>query len=65
MSALIEDLVTTCPYCGESMEIDVDCTGGDQTYFEDCQVCCMPMRFHITVDERGNLASFTASRDDE
>jgi hypothetical protein len=65
MSALIEYLVVTCPYCGQAMEIDVDCTGGDQSYYEDCQTCCMPVRFLITVDDRGNLSNFTARRDDE
>jgi hypothetical protein len=65
MSALIEDLVLSCPYCGQLMEIDVDCTGGDQTYYEDCQACCMPVRCLISVDESGNLASFSARRDDE
>ncbi len=65
MSAIIEDLVVICPYCGQSMEIDVDCTGGDQSYYEDCQTCCMPVRFLINVDEHGNLSRCTARRDDE
>jgi hypothetical protein len=65
MSALIEDLVVSCPYCGQAMEIDIDCTGGDQSFYEDCQTCCMPVRFVITVDEAGNLSSATALRDDE
>ncbi|MDQ4147439.1 MAG: CPXCG motif-containing cysteine-rich protein [Pseudomonadota bacterium] len=65
MSALIEDLVVSCPYCGQAMEIDIDCTGGDQSFYEDCQTCCMSVRFVITVDEAGNLSSATALRDDE
>jgi hypothetical protein len=65
MSALIEDLVVTCPYCGQAMEIDVDCTGGDQSYYEDCQTCCRPVQFLVRVDDRGNLASCTARREDE
>jgi hypothetical protein len=65
MSALIEDLVVTCPYCGQAMEVDVDCTGGDQSYYEDCQTCCMPVQFLITVDEAGNLREAIARRDDE
>lgn len=65
MSALIEDVLVTCPYCGQMMEIDVDCTGGDQSYYEDCQTCCMSVQLSISVDDRGNLASATARRDDE
>lgn len=65
MSALIEDLLLNCPYCGQPMEIDVDCTGGDQSLYEDCQICCMPVRLMIAVDGLGNLSSATALRDDE
>ncbi len=65
MSALIEDVLVTCPYCGEVMELDVDCTGGDQTYYEDCQTCCVAVQLVIMVDDRRNLASATARRDDE
>ena len=65
MSALIEDIEITCPYCGEMMEVDVDCTGGSQAYYEDCQVCCAPVKFVITVDDAGNLAAVSAHRDDE
>jgi len=65
MSALIEDIVITCPYCGEAMEVDVDCTGGNQIYYEDCQVCCSPVKFVVKVDEYGNLAEIKARREDE
>ena len=33
----------TCPYCGEVIEIIVDCWELPQEYTEDCQVCCRPM----------------------
>ena len=33
-----------CPYCDESMEIVIDLSAGDQSYTEDCQVCCQPMQ---------------------
>jgi transcription elongation factor Elf1 len=44
----------TCPYCGESMTITVDPTGGaEQVYVEDCQVCCQPwqVRVHVVENE--------------
>ena len=36
-------LPAICPYCGESVEVDVDPSGGPhQQYVEDCPVCCRP-----------------------
>ncbi|VAW62782.1 hypothetical protein MNBD_GAMMA11-3153 [hydrothermal vent metagenome] len=40
-----------CPYCWEMIEVVIDDCGEDQQYIEDCQVCCRPISFHITVDE--------------
>lgn len=42
-----------CPYCGETVEILVDCSIEDQAYVEDCQVCCRPIHLVISVDEDG------------
>lgn len=39
-----------CPYCGESIELLVDDSAGDQQYIEDCQVCCRPIVVTVTVD---------------
>jgi len=33
-----------CPYCDEIMEIVIDLSAGDQSYVEDCEVCCQPMQ---------------------
>lgn len=65
MSALIEDIELCCPYCGGIMELDVDCTAGNQIYYEDCQVCCALVKFIVTVDDSGNLIDLEAHRDDE
>ncbi len=44
----------TCPYCGEPVTIGVDPSGGtDQTYVEDCQVCCQPWQVHLSYDDNG------------
>jgi len=32
-----------CPYCGEVIDILIDCSMDHQDYIEDCQVCCRPM----------------------
>lgn len=43
----------SCPYCGESIEIAVDASSGDQQYIEDCQVCCRPISLAVHVDADG------------
>ncbi|MGB5735931.1 MAG: CPXCG motif-containing cysteine-rich protein [Thiohalocapsa sp.] len=32
-----------CPWCGEPLEMTIDCSAGDQDYVEDCQICCAPI----------------------
>ena len=39
-----------CPYCGEFQQTDVDISAGGQEYWQDCQVCCCPILFELTVD---------------
>jgi len=31
-----------CPYCGEDIDLLVDCSVESQHYVEDCLVCCRP-----------------------
>ena len=40
----------SCPYCGEEAEAVLDLSGGDQTYIEDCPVCCRPIVFTLQTD---------------
>ena len=46
---MLETATYDCPYCGEVVETTVDLSGGDQTYIEDCQVCCRPIIFDPQV----------------
>ncbi|MCP2727473.1 CPXCG motif-containing cysteine-rich protein [Limnofasciculus baicalensis] len=42
----------TCAYCGESNVTFVDISAGfQQSYVEDCQVCCQPNVLFVRVDE--------------
>lgn len=54
-----------CPYCGENLEISVDCSAGSEQYVEDCQVCCQPIEMSTEVDSDGTLLGVIASRNDE
>lgn len=49
----IEPVDIQCPYCGETIEISVDCSVESQRYIEDCQVCCRPIEMTVTIDETG------------
>lgn len=38
----------TCPSCGESIVVPLDPSEGDeQSYLEDCPVCCNPNMIHV------------------
>ena len=37
-----------CPYCGERIELSIDCSVEHQEYVEDCSVCCRPIT--VTVE---------------
>jgi hypothetical protein len=40
-----------CGYCGEISSITVDPTGGsEQSYVEDCPVCCRPNSVLVRLD---------------
>ncbi len=59
-----ETVEIACPYCGETIEIVVDCSVESQSYIEDCGVCCRPINLTVTVDEEG-IPSVDASSEDE
>ena len=41
-----------CPYCGgQRFYIFVDVSAGDQQYIEDCQICCRPIEFRISIKD--------------
>jgi hypothetical protein len=42
----------TCAYCGETNLTFVDWSAGNQqSYVEDCQVCCRPNILYLRFDE--------------
>ena len=65
MSAALEFVEVLCPYCGERFETGIDLSAGDQSYYEDCQICCAPIRFTVELDARGELAQVHTRRDDD
>jgi hypothetical protein len=41
----------SCPYCGEQIDVLVDCSAGSQEYVEDCSVCCRPIVVRLVVED--------------
>ena len=52
-----------CPYCGEEAEAALDLSAGDQTYIEDCPVCCRPIQFELQTD--GDSWNLQVRREDD
>lgn len=48
MQALSESNIQ-CPYCGELITVIIDCSVEIQEYIEDCQVCCRPITFKVSL----------------
>ena len=60
---MTEETQVDCPYCGEEFTTVVDCSADNQTYIEDCFVCCRPISFRVRATD-GELESVTTSRSD-
>jgi hypothetical protein len=41
-----------CPYCAEPITLIIEVIDDDQTYTEDCEVCCRPMIVRVQSDGR-------------
>jgi len=53
-----------CPYCGEWIGIVVDGSVERQSYVEDCQVCCRPIRIDAGIGEDGEPEVVARSQDE-
>ena len=40
----------TCPFCGQSFDVALDDTEGEQNVTTDCEVCCRPIEVRAVVD---------------
>jgi endogenous inhibitor of DNA gyrase (YacG/DUF329 family) len=58
----LETVKVMCPYCGETVEIDVEPLEEAQSFVEDCSVCCRPIQVEATPSEDGMVV--VASRSD-
>lgn len=51
----LEEHTIMCPYCGENFTILIDCSVSDQSYIEDCEVCCCPIEIHGSISETDEI----------
>lgn len=49
----------TCPYCWQRISFVLDPSVTEQTYVEDCEVCCRPIEVRYVVRE-GEVSEFEA-----
>lgn len=54
-----------CPYCGESFIFVADGSAGNQSYYEDCEICCRPILFQTAFDSDGDLLEIVTQREDD
>jgi hypothetical protein len=40
-----------CPHCGERISMVLDTSVKGQTYVEDCEVCCQPVKVRYTAKD--------------
>ena len=51
---LAETTSVYCPYCGQSVEMILDASGGEtQEYVEDCEICCQPWAVRVSIGSDG------------
>jgi hypothetical protein len=60
----LESQTVDCPYCGEPVELLIDCSILQQSYIEDCQVCCRPINVNVSIGDDDEI-SVTVSSEDE
>ena len=52
---LLQEHPISCPYCGETITLLIDCSESAQNYVEDCQVCCQPIVLDVQVEDEDSV----------
>jgi Cysteine-rich CPXCG len=51
MADFVQGHDATCPHCWETITLTLDLSVPEQSYFEDCPVCCKPIAVSYTSAE--------------
>lgn len=54
-----------CPHCWQNISMLLDESAFNQSYVEDCEVCCQPIQINCDFDDEGELLSFNSKSLDE
>ncbi|WKV13375.1 CPXCG motif-containing cysteine-rich protein [Marivirga harenae] len=49
-----------CPHCFQEISMLVDISISNQSYVEDCEVCCNPLQINLEIEE-GEIIYFEAN----
>lgn len=53
---MLDEASYFCDQCGEEIVVPVDLSAGsEQTYVEDCPVCCHPQVIHVEIGPDGDV----------
>ena len=53
-----------CPHCWQNQLKIIDSSLGEQSFIEDCEVCCNPLEFNLSV-ENNFIESFSVDSLDQ
>ena len=53
-----------CPHCWQNQLKIIDPSLGEQSFIEDCEVCCNPLEFNLSV-ENNFIESFSVDSLDQ
>ncbi|MGB1231773.1 MAG: CPXCG motif-containing cysteine-rich protein [Winogradskyella sp.] len=48
-----------CPHCWENISMLIDVSQHQQTYIEDCEICCNPIQISVTTAQQ-TIVAFNA-----
>ena len=60
---LLQGHEATCPHCWETINLTLDLSVPEQSYIEDCPVCCAPMVVSYSAVD-GELCELSVDRGD-
>ncbi|WP_040522295.1 CPXCG motif-containing cysteine-rich protein [Aliiglaciecola lipolytica] len=54
-----------CPECGHHLHVSLDCSNGDQDFFEECPNCCHEFHINLHLDEEHRKLVIKVNSDNE
>jgi len=62
----VQSYLLDCPWCGAQTEVTADFSAGNQTFVQDCVVCCSPILVRATCSPlSGEMTELVAVREND